>query len=66
MPGPLDCLRDFPLKFQGSTGQAAGKNLTLFIQELLEEVWILVVNVLDIGAFETAILFPFDFNSRRC
>ncbi len=53
------------LEFQRSTGDAAGKNLALLIEELLEEFGILVVDVLDTAAFETAVFFFFFVSTVR-
>ena len=44
------------LILQGSTGDTAGKNLTLLVQELLEELRILIVDILDTTLLEAAIL----------
>ena len=65
MACPLDCLSDFPLEFEGSSGDAARENLALLVEELLEEFSILVVYILDTGLFETAVFFLSHLYCRR-
>ncbi len=43
------------LELQRSACDAAGENLALLIEELLKELRILIVDILDAAAFETAI-----------
>lgn len=48
------------LEFERSAGDAAGKNLALLIEELLEEFRIFVIDLLDSAAFETTVFFLFN------
>ncbi len=60
MTGTLHCLSYTTLELQRSTCDAAGKDLALLIEELLEELRVLIVDVLDAAALETAVLFLLD------
>ena len=57
MTGTLYGLGYAALELEGSTCDTAGKEFALLVEELLEEFGILVVNILDAAAFETAIFF---------
>ena len=59
MTGSLDSLCYTTLILQGSTCNATGQNLTLLIQEFLQEFGILIVNVLNTAFLETTVLFFF-------
>ena len=59
MAGALNSLCHATLEFQRSAGDAAGKDFALFVEELLEEFGILVVDVLDAATLETAVFFLF-------
>lgn len=48
MPCTFNCLGHFALELQGSTGETAGKNLALLVEESLEELSVLVVHVFDV------------------
>ena len=65
MAGTLDSLGHFFLILVGSTGDAAGQNLALLIDELQQEVCILIVNILDAEFLETAIFLALGFNGNR-
>ena len=45
------------LEFQRGAGDATGKDLALLVEEFLEEFGILVVDIFDAAAFETAVFF---------
>ena len=62
MTSTLDCLSDTALILQRSACDAARQNLALLVEELLQELWILVVDVLDTALLETAILFLLNVN----
>ena len=47
MTGTLNSLSDTTLELQRSTGDAAGKDFALLVEELLEELGVLVIDVLD-------------------
>ncbi len=57
MAGTLHGFGNTALEFQRSTGDAAGKDLALLVEELLKELGILVVDILDAATFETAVFF---------
>ena len=59
MTGALHGLSYATLEFQRGSGYAAGKNLALLVEELLEEFGIFIVDILDTAAFETAVFFLF-------
>ncbi len=59
MTSTLHGFSDAALEFERSAGDAAGKDLALFVEELLEELGILIVDILDAAAFETAVFFLF-------
>ena len=60
MTGTLHCLSYTTLELQRSARDAAGKDLTLLVEERLEELRILVVDVFDAATLETAVLFLLD------
>ena len=60
--GTLNGLSDTALILEGSACDTAGENLTLLVEELLQEFGILVVNVLDTALLETAVLLLLDVN----
>ena len=66
MTGSFNACGHFTLIFQRSTGNPAGKNLTLFIQEFLQKFRIFIIHIFDLVLFEPAIFFLFYFYSRRC
>ena len=51
----LNGLSHAALELERGTGDAAGQDLTLLVEELLQEFGILVVDVLDTATFETAV-----------
>ncbi len=61
----LHCLSHAALILQRSACDAARENLTLLVEELLEEFWVFVVNVLDTALLETAILLLLNVNCCR-
>ena len=65
MPCPFDRLCDLPLVLCGGTGDAAGKQLTLFVDELEQEVCILVIDVLDTALLEAAIFLSLCIDRDR-
>ena len=60
--GTLNGLSHATLEFQRSSGDAAGKNFALLVEEFLEEFRIFIINVFDSAAFETAVFFLFDIH----
>jgi hypothetical protein len=63
--GTLDGLRDLALEFEGSTRDAAGKDLALLVEELLEELRVLVIDILDTGLLEAAVFLLANLYGRR-
>jgi len=63
--GLLDRLGHLALVLQRGAGEAAREDLALLIAQLQEEVCILVINILDTGLLEPAILGLFGFNLDR-
>ena len=55
MTGTLNGLGHAALELQRGTSDAAGQDFALLVEELLKEFGILVVDVLDSTAFETAV-----------
>ena len=55
MPCPLDGGGDPALVFQRVTGDAAGENLALFVDELQQKIRVFVINVFDAEFAEAAI-----------
>jgi hypothetical protein len=53
------------LEFLRSSGQAAGQDFALFVEELFQEFGVFVIDVFDAGFFETAVFFLFDLYGRR-
>ena len=51
----LNCLLHSSLELQRSAGDATRKDFSLFVQELLEEFRVLVVDVLDSASLKTAV-----------
>ena len=47
------------LEFLRSSGQAAGQDFALFVEELFQEFGVFVIDVFDAGFFETAVFFSF-------
>ena len=62
MAGTFHGLRYLLLELLRSTRQAAGQNLALLVEELLEELAVLVIHVLDAEFLETAVLLFLDVN----
>ena len=62
--GAFNGLGHATLELQRGTGDTAGKDLSLLVEEFLEEFGILVVDVLDAGAFETAVFFLLDVDRQ--
>ena len=60
--GTFHGLRYLLLELLRSTRQAAGQNLALLVEELLEELAVLVIHVLDAEFLETAVLLFLDVN----
>ena len=56
MTGTLHGLSHLLLELLRSTRQAAGQNLTLLVEELLQELTVLVIYILDTQFLETAVL----------
>jgi hypothetical protein len=54
-----------PLELQRSTCDAARENLSLLVEELLEELRVLVVDILDSCLLETAVLLLPYLECRR-
>ena len=57
MTSSFNSLSDTTLEFQRSTSDTTRKNLTLFVQEFLQEFRIFVIDILDAILFKTAIFF---------
>ena len=60
MTRTLHGLCDLLLELLRGTRQSAGKDLALFVEELLEEFAVLVINVLDAELLEAAVLLLLD------
>ncbi len=60
MTSSFNSLSDTTLEFQRSTSDTTRKNLTLFVQEFLQEFRIFVIDILDAILFKTAIFFLFN------
>ncbi len=56
MTRTLNGLCDLLLELLRSTRQAAGKDLALLVEELLQELAVLIIHVLDAEFLETAVL----------
>ena len=56
MTSTLDSLCDATLELEARAGDTAGEDLTLFVEETLEEVGILVVDILDTALLEASVL----------
>ena len=65
MARALDSLGDLALELQRGTGNAAGKDLALLVEELLEELCVLVVHIFDACLLEAAVLFLLYLYCRR-
>ena len=50
------------LELQRSARDAAGKNLALLVEKFLKELGILIVDIFDTAAFETAVFFLLDIH----
>ena len=59
MAGAFNGLSHTTLELERSSGDATGQDFTLFVEELFKELGILVIDVLDTAAFETAVFFLF-------
>ena len=57
MTSTLDSLCDATLELEARAGDTAGEDLTLFVEETLEEVGILVVDILDTALLERQYFF---------
>ena len=57
MTSSFNSLSDTTLEFQRSTSDTTRKDLTLLVQEFLQEFRILIIDILDTVLFETAIFF---------
>ena len=55
--GAFNGLGHATLELQRGTGDTAGKDLSLLVEEFLEEFGVLVINVVDAETFETAVFF---------
>jgi len=62
----LNGLSHTALEFERSAGDAAGKYLTLLVEEFLEEFRVFVVYVVDAETFETAVFFLFHVYRHGC
>ena len=65
MTGTLDGGSHLLLVLLRGTGQAAGQQFALLVEEFLEKLRVLVVDVFDAGFLETAVFFLFDLYGRR-
>ena len=65
MTSTLDCLGYTTLELQRGSCDTTGKDLTLLVQKLLEELRILIVDILDAAALETAVLFLLNVYRQR-
>ena len=65
MPCSLHCLGNFPLEFERSSGETARKDLSLLVQEFLEELCVLLVTIFDARFLETAVFLSPYFYCRR-
>ena len=57
MTGTFNGLSHATLEFERGASDAAGKDFALFVEELLQEFGILVVDIFDTASLETAIFF---------
>ena len=55
MTGAFDSLGYFTLKFQAGSGDPAGQNLALFVEQFHQKVRVFVINVLDTRLLEAAV-----------
>ena len=55
MTGTLNSLCHAALELQRGASDATGQDFALLVEELLQELGVLVVDVLDTTAFETAV-----------
>ena len=65
MASTLNGLGHATLKLQRGAGDASGQDLTLLVEELLEEVGILVIDVFDSAFLEAAVLLLLDVFRHR-
>lgn len=56
----LDSLSYTTLELKRSSGDAAGQNFALLVEEFFEEFRVFVINEVDAEAFEAAIFFLLD------
>jgi hypothetical protein len=63
--GALDGLRYLALELEGSARDAAGKDLALLVEELLEELRVLVIDILDARLLEAAVFLLANLYGRR-
>ena len=64
MTSTLDGLCNTALVFERCAGDSTWQDFALFVEELLEEFGILVVDVLDAALLEPAILLLLNVNGR--
>ena len=62
----LDSLCDATLELEARAGDTAGEDLTLLVEETLEELRILVVDILDASLLEAAVLLLFTIYRQWC
>ncbi len=62
--GAFNGLGHATLELQRGSGDTTGKDLALLVEELLEEFGILVIDVFDTAAFETAVFFLLDIHRQ--
>jgi hypothetical protein len=63
--GTLHGLGHLALELEGSARDAAGKDLALLVEELLEELRVLVIDILDAGLLEAAVFLLANLYGRR-
>ena len=65
MPCSFDCLSDFALELQGSSGEPAGKDFSLLVEETFQELCVLVVDIFDVRFLEAAVFLLIYLYCRR-
>lgn len=65
MTGALYGLSHATLKLERSACDATGKELSLLVEELLEEFGVLVVDILDATSLKATIFFLLNVNRQR-
>ena len=65
MTSTLDGSSHLLLVLLRGTGQAAGQQFALLVEEFLEKLRVLVVDVFDAGFLEAAVFFLLDLYGRR-